>query len=64
MTEKAKAVIQKLRNRQALRNWKRLNNSERRDKIIDQFNRDQLDDVGPVGTAEQGNKVPREMNEL
>ena len=49
-----------MQERQAL---KRLANPKARNRILDQFNRENLDDVGPVG-GEQGMKVPQEMNEL
>ena len=39
------------------------NNPEKRDRVLNEFNRDQLDDVGLVG-ARQGMKVLQEMNEL
>jgi hypothetical protein len=61
MTGKAEAVLRKLRQRQALR---RLNNPERRNRILEQFNRDNLDDVAPIGGAEQGMKLLSEMNSL
>jgi hypothetical protein len=51
MTDKAQKILQKMQKRQAL---KRLANPERRDRILDEFNRDNMDDVGPVGGAERG----------
>lgn len=36
---------------------------ERRERIVDEFNRENLDDVGPLG-GDQGMKVLNEMNEL
>jgi uncharacterized protein YfeS len=46
--------------RQAL---KRLANPERRNRILDQFNRENLDDVAPVG-GNKGEKFLRELNEM
>ena len=60
MTEKAQAVLRKLKQRQAL---KRLNNPERRNRILDQFNRENMDDVGPVG-GDKGEKFLSELNEM
>ena len=54
MTEKAQAVLKKIRQRQALR----------RDRILDELNRSTLDDVGPVGAQDQQMRVLSEMNEL
>ena len=53
MTEKAEAVIRKIRNRQA----------QRRDKILDEFNCSTLDDVGPLG-GDPGMAVLKDMNDL
>ena len=61
MTEKAKTILQRMNKRQVL---KRLANPERRNRILDQFNRENLDDVGPVGRQEQGMKILSEMNSL
>jgi hypothetical protein len=63
MTEKAKAVLQKLRQRQVLKHWKRLANPERRDRILDEFNRDNAPDVKPLG-GDKGMAVLKEMNDL
>lgn len=41
-----------------------LNNPEVRDRILNKFNRDQLDDVGSVGSAKQQMRVLGEMNDL
>ena len=49
-----------MQERQAL---KRLANPERRNRILNEFNRDLMDDVGPIG-GDQGMKVLQEMNEL
>jgi hypothetical protein len=46
--------------RQAL---KRLANSERRNRILYEFNRDNTDDVGPVG-GDKGEKFLSELNEI
>jgi uncharacterized protein YfeS len=46
--------------RQAL---KRLTNPERRHHILDQFNRENLDDVAPVG-GKKGEKFLSELNEM
>ena len=49
-----------MQKRQAL---KRLANPKARNRILDQFNRENLDDVGPLG-GDQGIKVLKEMNEM
>jgi uncharacterized protein YfeS len=60
MTDKAKTILQKMNKRKAL---KRLANPKARNRILDQFNRENLDDVGPLG-GDQGIKVLKEMNEM
>ena len=60
MTDKAKTILQKMNKRKAL---KRLTNPKARNRILDQFNRENLDDVGPLG-GDQGIKVLKEMNEM
>lgn len=42
---------------------KRLFDPQRREAVLDQLNRDNLDDVGLVG-GDQGMKVLQEMNDL
>ena len=37
---------------------------ERRDRILNEFSRENLDDVGPTGGAEQGRELLSEMNSL
>jgi hypothetical protein len=49
--------------RQALKRWREFSNPGRRDRILNEFNRDQLDDVGPVG-GDQAIAVLKDMNEL
>jgi hypothetical protein len=46
--------MRKIRQRQA----------QRRDRILDEFNRSTLDDVGPIGGTEQGTKLLSEMDSL
>jgi uncharacterized protein YfeS len=46
-----------------MKHRKRFANPERRDRILNEFNRDNMDDVGPVG-GESGMKVLSEMNSL
>jgi len=60
MTEKAQAVLKKMRKQQAL---KRLANPERRNRILDQFNNSTLDDVGPLG-GDKGETFLKELNEM
>jgi hypothetical protein len=55
MTDKAQAVLQK-----ALRLF---HNPQARARVLDQFNRENLDDVGPVG-GEQGFRVQMQMKHL
>ena len=43
---------------------KQLANPKARNRILNQFNRENMDDVGPIGGAEQEMKVLNEMNEL
>jgi hypothetical protein len=49
-----------MNNRQAL---KRLANPERRPRILNEFNRSTLDDVGPVG-GDKEEKFLRDLNEM
>jgi hypothetical protein len=60
MTEKAQKILQKMNKRQAM---KRLANPEKRDGILNEFNRSTLDDVGPFG-GDQEIKVLKELNEM
>jgi uncharacterized protein YfeS len=60
MTDKAQKILQKMNKRQAL---KRLANPEWRNRILDQFNRENLDDVGPIG-GNKGEKFLSELNEM
>jgi hypothetical protein len=53
MTEKAEAVLRKIRQRQA----------HRRDRILDEFNQSTLDDVGPLG-GDQGMKLLSQTNSM
>jgi hypothetical protein len=53
-------TLQRMQKRQAL---KRLANPERRNRILEQFNRENMDDVGPVG-GDQEIKVLKELNEM
>ena len=57
MTEKTARILRKM-------SWKRLNDSVRRDRILNDFNRDQMDNVGPIGGEEQGMKILSEMNAM
>lgn len=52
--------LQKMNKRQAL---KRLANPKARNRILDQFNRENLDDVGPLG-GDKGEKFLSELNEM
>jgi hypothetical protein len=61
MTDKTAKILQMMNRKKAL---KRLANPEKRDRILDEFNRDNMDDVGPIGGHEQGMKVLSEMNSL
>ena len=40
-----------------------LNDTQKREQILDEFNRENLDDVGPLG-GDQSMAVLNEMNEL
>jgi hypothetical protein len=60
MTDKAKKILQKMNNRQALI---RLANPRARNRILDQFNRENLDDVGPLA-GDKGDKFLTELNEM
>jgi hypothetical protein len=61
MTNKAQKILQKMNKRQALN---RLAYPKARNRILEQFNRENLDAVGPIAGAEQGMKVLSEMNSL
>jgi hypothetical protein len=49
MIDKAEAVLQQIRQRQALEKWERLKTPDRRDGILDDFNRDNTPDVTTFG---------------
>ena len=57
MTEKAKKILQKTQLRRLFRNPKA------RDRVLDEFNRSTLDDVGPIG-GDKGEKFLKELNEM
>ena len=57
MTDKTKKILQKIQLRRLFRD------PEVRDRILNDFNRDQMDDVGPVG-GDQEIKVLKELNEM
>lgn len=58
MTEKAKRIVDKLKNRRAKKPW------AVKEKVLQEFNTSTLDDVGPVSGGDREMKVLREMNEL
>ncbi len=57
MTDKAMKILLKMRRR-------RRSITPNIDSILEQFNRDNLDDAGPVTGGDQELKVLKEMNEL
>jgi transcription antitermination factor NusA-like protein len=57
MTDKAKKILRKMKLTKLFRDPKV------RDRILDEFNRDNMDDVGPL-RGDQGRKVLQEMNQL
>jgi len=57
-TNKARNILERMKRRQLFRA------QEMRDRVLDQFNRDNMDDVGPVGTPDQQSQVLTEMNNL
>lgn len=63
MTDKAQKILQKMQKRQALKRWREFSNPERREKILHEFNRAQMDDVGPLG-GDQGMTVLKDINDL
>jgi hypothetical protein len=60
MTDKAQKILQRMNKRQVLR---RLANPETRDRILDEFNQENLADVGPVG-GRKGERFLKELNEM
>jgi hypothetical protein len=63
MTEKAKKILRKMNKRKVLKGWKEFSYSGRREKILTEFNRENLDDVGPVG-GDQSMTLLKDMNDL
>jgi hypothetical protein len=57
MTDKARKIMKKMKN------WKRLNNPETRERFLSDFNQSTLDDVGTVG-GDQEIKDLKELNEM
>jgi hypothetical protein len=49
MTDKAQAILLKMKRRDARKASRLFRNPVRRDRILDEFNRSTLDDVGPLG---------------
>jgi hypothetical protein len=66
MTQNALKLLNKLKqqDRQARRFLKRSASPERRDRMMSEFNHENLDDVGPLGGHDQSMRVLGEMNEL
>jgi hypothetical protein len=56
-------ILQRMQKRQALKCWREFSNPERRERILREFNRDQLDDVGSL-IGDRGMAVLNESNEL
>jgi hypothetical protein len=63
VTIKAKTILQRMNKQKALKHWREFSNPERRERILNEFNRETMDDVGPVGGKEQALKVLQEMGE-
>jgi hypothetical protein len=65
MTDKAKKILNKLnkRDRQARRYRKLSGEPGRREKILSEFNRQNLNEVGPLG-GDQSMSVLKDMNEF
>ncbi len=40
MTEKAQKILQKMNKRQSLERWREFSNPRRREKVLNEFNRD------------------------
>lgn len=59
MTEKAEHLLQKIRKRLRKHTIPGLS-----DRVLEEFNKSTLDDVGPVAGGDQEIKVLKEMNEL
>ena len=57
MTDKAKRIVEKMKNRKLFQNPKA------REETLDEFNRSTLDDVGPIG-GDKGEKFLSELNEM
>lgn len=57
MTDKAQAVVRKMKRRRLFRDPKA------RDRVLDGFNRSTLDDVGQLG-GDKGEKFLSELNEM
>jgi hypothetical protein len=64
MTNKAQAVLQKVKRREGNRASGLFGDPKARERVLDEFNRDNLDGVGRVGEAEQGMRILSEMNSL
>jgi hypothetical protein len=58
MTEKARRIITELRrrDRKVRKRWILFRNPQARDRVLGEFNRSTLDDVGPLG-GDQGMTV-------
>ena len=57
MTTKARAVLQRMIRRRLF------GNPRARDRVLGQFNKENLDDVGPLG-GDRGEKFLMELNEM
>ncbi len=57
-------ICQRMNKDQSLKRWREFSNPGRWEKSLNEFNRENLDDVGPIGGEEQGMKILPEMNAM
>lgn len=65
MTDNARAVLRKMKRRDARKASKLFRSPKARERVLNQFNRFPLDDVRPIGGGEeQGIKILSEINSM
>jgi hypothetical protein len=62
MNDKAHAVLQRMKRRDARKASRLFRDPQVRERILDEFNRENVDDVEPL-SRDQGMAVPKEMND-
>ena len=64
VTDKAAKILQRMKRQDAMKASRLFGDPKARGRVLEAFNRENMDDVGPLGGAEQGMTILSEMNSL